>query len=881
MGITLILVMGMLAFIINIGLFVKAKINLQNAVDAAAFSGAATQSRQLTNIAHLNWEMRNTYKEWMFKYYVLGQLGLVSEGGNPPYNLSDAKIATASKVDFLLRTPPAVALGSSANTFFDRYNMPSICVHNNSSTNICPLYGLPGIPRFPAIGVAGISEIHEAFVNKLVDEKGENCSARTQINFLAAISWAYSSGIKDISGAPLIATSRPGAWTQALELGMRMRNLEMIVNRRPVEEPMSIDTVSALQSKGVNIGLNERPVKAYMSALRNLGGGKYKDQLDLSAASTQGRDELAASFRLTEIAPQAFNAPEKSLSGFLIPAGNLALQKYYLDLQAITVNYATLFTTFATTGNAFSSTVQSEATCIVSKSAIPVPGYLMGFVKNPSVLTYYAVKGEADFTGLFFPRNSDDQPASFKLTAYAAAKPFGGRIGPRLFNIDDANQAVKGRNDQEKKTTAYMAGLDMDFEPLNGGFKVGMPIPSSPDFWAGSAAILGGIPEAALGVGFGIPNILYDYESDAELSTHGQAGSELIMVIKESLDGLSRTSENKGLYGGFQFRSIKKALGTANPGSAMTSEQVIMALVRARRVTKYDVLNYLIPDYRQVSGTSNTPPLLNRLKAVEGDSTGNAYYYSIFAPLIGDGLLYDSGVFAKTIALDFRGANSDAIQKYLNSLKGVGDAIFNLPSQGGSTVNAQSARSIHINAGTNVTTFPPMSGDDLTSPNCPNDMASKFNHFFNQSYPACGIVPLELLISEYIEKQTQGSGNMFYINTYYNDLPPETVMTAYQPGVRQGVQSGVDAIAAHPLNLSTPGIATYSTRRNFYSTKFVHLAKLMSGVSGTSSAADYLRESPLRESADKSPDDLLTIGGLKNPINAVTSGLNNPYFLDF
>ena len=71
MGITLIIVMSMLAFIINVGLFVKAKINLQNAADAAAFSGAATQARQLTNIGYVNWELINTYKEWMFKYLSL------------------------------------------------------------------------------------------------------------------------------------------------------------------------------------------------------------------------------------------------------------------------------------------------------------------------------------------------------------------------------------------------------------------------------------------------------------------------------------------------------------------------------------------------------------------------------------------------------------------------------------------------------------------------------------------------------------------------------------------------------------------------------------------------------------------------------------------
>jgi hypothetical protein len=71
---SLIVLITIIAFVINIGLFVKAKINLQNSVDAAAYAGASVQARQLTRIAYLNWEMRNVFKEWMFKYYVLGNV---------------------------------------------------------------------------------------------------------------------------------------------------------------------------------------------------------------------------------------------------------------------------------------------------------------------------------------------------------------------------------------------------------------------------------------------------------------------------------------------------------------------------------------------------------------------------------------------------------------------------------------------------------------------------------------------------------------------------------------------------------------------------------------------------------------------------------------
>jgi hypothetical protein len=60
LGMVLLVVTTFIAFVVNVGLFVKAKINLQNSVDAAAFAGASVQARQLTNIGYLNWEMRKS-----------------------------------------------------------------------------------------------------------------------------------------------------------------------------------------------------------------------------------------------------------------------------------------------------------------------------------------------------------------------------------------------------------------------------------------------------------------------------------------------------------------------------------------------------------------------------------------------------------------------------------------------------------------------------------------------------------------------------------------------------------------------------------------------------------------------------------------------------
>lgn len=876
MGIALILVMGMLAFIINIGLFVKAKINLQNAVDAAAFAGAATQARQLTNISNVNWEMRNTYKEWMFKYYILGQMGLV-KGNN---NLSDGVLGANSKVSFLLRTPSVAGTASSVG--FDKYNVPSICVHNNSSTDICPIYALPGIPRFPAIGVAGISEIHEAFVNKLVEEKGENCSARTQINFLAALSWAYSSGIKEIPGAPLIATNRAGAWPEALELSMRMRNLEMIVNRPPVKE-IDRSNISSLINVGAQIGLNERPVKAFMSAFRNLSGGAYKDKLESS--STNG-DELAGSFKLTELAPQPFQAPEQSVSGFLIPssftypgeASVTALTKHYLDLQAVPVNFATMFTTFATTRNEFEPSVDSEASCFVSKSAMPVPGYLMGFVKNPTVLTYYAVKGEADFTGLFFPRLSEDQPGSFKLTAYAAAKPFGGRIGPKLFGFLDGDRAVVPRADDNGRSRSYISGIRVE---LSTRFKPGMPIPPSESFWANDlTSVVGGVPGTNPQISYGIPNMIYDFNSDRELDDQNTGGSQGIQTVRAQMTASMSTSENRGLYNSYQIKSLKQALGGDFTGRNMTSNDLMKALVTARKVTKYDAANYMIPDFVRGSSSTESP---NAYPTVKADPTpvpgGKGTFYKLFAPLVGNDLLYKTNNEVGTIVLSYMKANDKAVEVYLEALLQVAKGIYDLPSGVNTTsnINALAARSIHANAGINNSPTPPalVSADpmDATAPTCAKDMASKFNHFFRGRNTQCGIVPLENLMIEYIDKKNTGDGTLYYLSTYYNELDQENIMTGYYPSVRQGASADRVAQAIGPIGI-TSATSRYSTRRNFYSTKFVPLSKLFANSN------DY-KEDVFLESDSRSPPDMQNMIQ-QNALQAdSTTGLNNSYYLDF
>lgn len=223
---SLIVLISIIAFVINIGLFVKAKINLQNAVDAAAYAGAAVQSRMLTRVGHLNWEMRNNYKEWMFKYYVLGNLN-IAHVENPP---------AAGPMNFAMLPDTTIRDASRSR---DIYNFPSVCLHYEGiPTNVCKTYGLPGIPRFESTNLVGIDETTSSFIDAIVQNKADDCSKRSRLNFNVANMWAYqvmdASEGSTFADAPQVAQNRPGAWPKAVEIAIRIRSVEHALNRAPI-----------------------------------------------------------------------------------------------------------------------------------------------------------------------------------------------------------------------------------------------------------------------------------------------------------------------------------------------------------------------------------------------------------------------------------------------------------------------------------------------------------------------------------------------------------------------------------------------------------------------------------------------------------------------
>ncbi len=848
LGMVLVVVTTFIAFVVNVGLFVKAKINLQNSVDAAAFAGASVQARQLTNIGYLNWEMRNTYKEWLFKYYVLGNIGLDSidniDGTAPPGPGCNGGIPlnNGSGMNFRLRQFTGNDCRYYNNQVYDHYNVPSVCIHFGSNNNICEIVTLPGLPRFNTVGLPSISEQHESFLNSIVQTKADDCSDRSNINMGATMLWTYGTGSATIlGGVPEIAPTRIGAWVQALELALRMRNLEAIVNTPPISSPICRNpgntngvpctSIETIMNDGSSLPFHERPTKAFWSAFRNLSGGAFKENND--------SNDFAASFRLTELSPNPFPTNERSLSGFLIPAGQAALEKRYLDLKVMPVNYAMFYTSFFPASGDFTTAAgapRAEAACGGTKTAIPVPGYIMGFVKNPEVVTYYAVEGAAEFTGLFYPFF---ETKGITLKTYSVAKPFGGRIGPVLFNagFQGNDSEVKTRDTDKRTSSNYISAFNLENVPdistdagaaqvLTGGY----PIPTTQNFWVTSTGsqVIGGNPVVSGGVGFGIPNIIYDFDSYSEIASLGNG----ILPIN---DLRNATNDNQayvvpvperdfGLYDKEQFRKFKSNKVGAGGAAIFSIQEIRRSLHRVRRATRYEALNYMIPlldkdgnNPTNMDGNSYVQ-LIPGIPAPAGDT--DTQVYRLFAPLYGSETLYQNPAAISDVINRYITENQNAIDTYSESLEQIAEAMRRLSasdSRGGDAY-LSAANTIHNTpiAGP----VPPDQCDNLS-------MAQKFNYFFSADPKGCGITPLAENTTTYFNSGTtiRGPDFQYYYRTTWQtptfgpDLTP--ALTAFMPGQRQGADN--DGNIGSPFGSAT----SFSAKRNFYSTKFIPLKKVL------------------------------------------------------
>ncbi len=165
------------AMLINIGLIVHDKINLQNSVDLAAYYGAERQAELLNEISHINYQIRQEYKLLAWRQRILGSY----------------TFGTNSRL-------PAAPPDSLADT-----NMPAVCVDHAGWKEVfvvdppnpvdnckAPNTSMPGVPTFSVIAsFLGINSYLQSFYGRVSDSVRTGCQAVGPLNWFTASIWLY------------------------------------------------------------------------------------------------------------------------------------------------------------------------------------------------------------------------------------------------------------------------------------------------------------------------------------------------------------------------------------------------------------------------------------------------------------------------------------------------------------------------------------------------------------------------------------------------------------------------------------------------------------------------------------------------------------------
>lgn len=396
LGIMSITFIGLFIFVVNTGLLVSAKINLQNAADLAAYAGAAVQARTLNEIAFLNYEMRRQYKKFLFRYYVLGNMNQKSHSED-----------IANGAPKRTWRPSSGALS---------YGVPTICMAFGSDNNICQVDRLQPLTKIQANPIDAIGATLKAQFETLEQFRQQNCRQLTTINEMAAKLWLYNTDpdVQQLRQAIAAAvqtgntlSSNSAKAINALQgystglglvprltlLAKRIKTLEEYLNA-PANRRVEGATLTQLQNFP-DQPYRERTIQAYLSAFNTLGGPGSGEANN----GDSGHAFVDGSLVLDELLPSS--------------GDGAALARLRPIRTEMDVFYSTL-----------DPVNSQDGACIGQPTQIKVPNLTVAFEKDPSILTYYAVRLEASYKPMFFPRTP------IPMRAYAAARPFGSRIGP-------------------------------------------------------------------------------------------------------------------------------------------------------------------------------------------------------------------------------------------------------------------------------------------------------------------------------------------------------------------------------------------------------------------------------------------------------------------
>lgn len=367
------------AMVINIGLIVHDKINLQNSVDLGAYYAAQRQAEMLNEIAHLNYQIRQDYKLLTWRLRALGTFGRES---HPLFPGNNAPAPEAPAGDPAVRDYPAFC---TAHLHWEENRRISV------RENLCMQTPGTTIPQIPSIPIIIDTFGGNTIVRSIIEGFRQNFDDACDVK--GPRSWLFGANV-----------------VYAYRRSIAARKSMISAISRNVSAPIvpAVQGFRDLQVQPVYEGVRKTITKNLTQANQNGFQAEILNGLSFGQCALVANN--AYPYWLKEIAIDpvfTYFSTTKTGSGC---QPNVDLLLNVPNHQIIPINdpnnvLRLLATSEFPDGHPFRSS--------------------RGFEKNPWCMAYVGVKATSSPRKPFSPFG---QPIT--LTARAFASPFGGRIGP-------------------------------------------------------------------------------------------------------------------------------------------------------------------------------------------------------------------------------------------------------------------------------------------------------------------------------------------------------------------------------------------------------------------------------------------------------------------
>ena len=359
------------AMVINIGLLVHDKINLQNSVDIAAVYGAQRQAESLNAIAHSNYQIRQSWKLLAWRLRVIGDMGRTGHPSNFAGSQIDFKEERWNDDSTKHNGGLAVCVAHKAWSyqFAQDQNPCATFSDKNFDPDILKIQKLN-------LGIGAALPWNIPFLNendKLIAGFMNDCDTGSVENWRITLKW-LATYRADIASRQLLIHKIANQMAEGTDISGA--NIEAGVNMSLMNNLTKSNRESIAEFKVLN-SMNGLSQEQWLRRIKIFPSVRYMDMF-----GNTGSCKAVAKF--------VFDYPKK------------------VDPSKVPYIVAA-----------------AEPKDAPLHSSQDMHHSSMGVEKNPWYMTYYGVKAQSAPRKPFYPFGSP-----VVLTARAFAQPFGGRIGP-------------------------------------------------------------------------------------------------------------------------------------------------------------------------------------------------------------------------------------------------------------------------------------------------------------------------------------------------------------------------------------------------------------------------------------------------------------------